>query len=158
MLQLCNIARNILREVVFCNLSHSGTRKMCLSRIYHSNLFNFPGLFVLVTCFLVFSVWLFATTRCKSTLRHCTVFWLKWPVHDLLLVIPPPLLIKVASNIQDHAQNLEEQLWMEERREVSIIRYLTDLLLAPIWSKKGRFFVRLSPYFATGCSSLLRKV
>ena len=76
----------------------------------HSNFFNFPGLFVLVTCFLVFSVWLFATTRCKSTLRHCTVFWLKWPVHDLVLVIPPPLLIKVASNIQDHAQNLEEQL------------------------------------------------
>ena len=30
--------------------------------------------------------------------RHCTVFWLKWPVHDLVLVIPPPPLIKVASN------------------------------------------------------------
>ena len=97
MLQLCNIARSILRKVVFCNLSHSGTSKMCLSRIYHSNLFNFPGLFVLVTCFLVFSVWLFATTRCKSTLRHCTVFLLKWPVHDLVLAIPPPLLIKVAA-------------------------------------------------------------
>ena len=25
-------------------------------------------------------------------------FWLKWPVHDLVLVIPPPSLIKVASN------------------------------------------------------------
>ena len=102
--QHCNTARNILREVVFCNLSHSGTRKMCLSRIYHSNLFHFPGLFVLVTCFLVFSVWLFATTRCKSTLRHCTVFWLKWPVHDLVLVIPPPLLIKVASNTRPYSK------------------------------------------------------
>ena len=54
MLQLCNIARNILREVVFCNLSHSGTRKM----IYHINRFSlswafctcnlFSGLFCLV--------------------------------------------------------------------------------------------------------------
>ena len=34
----------------------------------------------------------------QKYLRHCTVFWLKWPVHDLVLVIPPPPLIKVASN------------------------------------------------------------
>ena len=31
-------------------------------------------------------------------MRHCTVFWLKWPVHDLVLVTPPPPLFKVASN------------------------------------------------------------
>ena len=31
-------------------------------------------------------------------LRHCTVFCHKWPVHDLVLVISPPTLIKVASN------------------------------------------------------------
>ena len=31
-------------------------------------------------------------------MRHCTVFWLKWAVHDLVLVIPPPPLFKVASN------------------------------------------------------------
>ena len=31
-------------------------------------------------------------------MRHCPVFWLKWPVHDLVLVTPPPPLIKVASN------------------------------------------------------------
>ena len=31
-------------------------------------------------------------------LRQCTVFWLKWPVHDLVLVIPPPPVIKVARN------------------------------------------------------------
>ena len=31
-----------------------------------------------------------ATTRCKSTpVRHCSVFWLKWPVHDLVLVTHP---------------------------------------------------------------------
>ena len=23
-------------------------------------------------------------------LRHCTIFWPKWPVHDLVLLIPPP--------------------------------------------------------------------
>ena len=90
MLQLCNIARNILREVVFCNLSHSGTRKMCLNRIYHINRFSlswafctcnlFSGLF----CLVVYYNWL------QKYLRHCTVFWLKWPVHDLLLVIPAP--------------------------------------------------------------------
>ena len=34
----------------------------------------------------------------QKYLRHCTVFWHKWPVHDLVLVIPPPPLIKVASN------------------------------------------------------------
>ena len=34
----------------------------------------------------------------QKYLRHCTVFWHKWPVHELVLVIPPPLLIKVASS------------------------------------------------------------
>ena len=30
--------------------------------------------------------------------RHCTVFWRKWLVHDLVLVTPPPPLFKVACN------------------------------------------------------------
>ena len=57
-------------------------------------------------------------------LRHCTVFWLKWPVDDPVLVIPlssPYQSCFVA--IQDHAPNLEEQLWMEGRREVSIMSH-----------------------------------
>ena len=33
----------------------------------------------------------------QKYLRHCSVFWLKWPVHDLVLVTPPPPLFKVAS-------------------------------------------------------------
>ena len=33
----------------------------------------------------------------QKYLRHCTVFWRKWPVHDLVRVIPPPPLIKVAT-------------------------------------------------------------
>ena len=98
MLQLCNIARNILREVVFCNLSHSGTRKMCLSRIYHSNRFRFPGLFVLVTCFLVFSVWLYTTTSYKSIWDTVPYFGINGLSMILFLWSPPPPLIKVASN------------------------------------------------------------
>ena len=36
-------------------------------------------------------------TQLQKYLRHCTVFWHTWPVHDLVLVMAPPL-IKVASN------------------------------------------------------------
>ena len=32
----------------------------------------------------------------QKYLRHCTLFWLKWPAHDLVLVNPPPPLIKLA--------------------------------------------------------------
>ena len=42
-------------------------------------------------------------------LRHCTIFWLKWLVHDLVLVTPLHPVSKLLA-IQDHAQNLEEQL------------------------------------------------
>ena len=34
----------------------------------------------------------------QKYLRHCTIFWLEWPAHDLVLVTPRPPLIKVASN------------------------------------------------------------
>ena len=40
----------------------------------------------------------------QKYLRHCTVFWHKWPVHDLVLVIPPPPLIKVASNTRPYSK------------------------------------------------------
>ena len=33
-----------------------------------------------------------------------TVFWHKWPVNDLVLVIPPPYLIKVASNTRPYSK------------------------------------------------------
>ena len=58
----------------------------------------------------------------QKYLRHGTVFWHKWPVHDLVLVIPLHPLSKLLA-IQDHTQNLEEQLWMGGRREVSVIFY-----------------------------------
>ena len=41
---------------------------------------------------------LYCYNQLQQYLRHCTVFWLKWPVHDLVLVTPPPPLFKVASN------------------------------------------------------------
>ena len=44
----------------------------------------------------------------QKYLRHCTIFWLKWPVHDLVLLTPPSTPKLPA--LQDHAQNLEEQL------------------------------------------------
>ena len=40
----------------------------------------------------------------QKYLRHCTVFWHRWPVHDLVLVIPPPPLIKVASNTRPYSK------------------------------------------------------
>ena len=42
-------------------------------------------------------------------LSHCTVFWHKWPLHDLVLVISLNSLSKLLA-ILDHTQNLEEQL------------------------------------------------
>ena len=51
-------------------------------------------------------------------LRHCTVFWLKKPCDSPSF---PYQSCFVA--IQDHAPNLEEQLWMEGRREVSIMSH-----------------------------------
>ena len=59
-------------------------------------------------------------------LRHCTctLFWLlNQPAYDinLLFLWFPPLPSSKLLTIQDHAQNLEEQLWTEWRREVSII-------------------------------------
>ena len=76
----------------------------------------------------------------QKYLRHGTVFWLKWPVHDLVLETPLHPLSKLLA-IQDHAQNLEEQLWMGGRREVSILSH------RPVTSsdlKQERLFFRES--------------
>ena len=53
-------------------------------------------------------------------MRHCTVFWLKWPAYDLVPVIPPPVLIKVASNTRPWSKHGETAVY-GGRREVSII-------------------------------------
>ena len=62
-------------------------------------------------------------TQLQKYSRHCTVFWHKWPVHDLLLVMAPPL-IKVASNTRPGSKlgrnNFE---WEGGRREVTVISH-----------------------------------
>ena len=52
-----------------------------------------------------------------------TLFWHKWHVNDLVLVIPPSTGLSKLLAIQDHAQNLEEQLLMGGRREVRVISH-----------------------------------
>ena len=47
--------------------------------------------------------------------------------------------------IQDYAQNLGEQLWMVGRRRW--VLYLTNVWLAAVWSKKGRFDVGVYHHF-----------
>ena len=61
-----------------------------------------------------------ATTSCKSTWDTVPYFGINGLF--MILCLWPPLhpLSKLLA-IQDHTQNLEEQLWMGERREVSII-------------------------------------
>ena len=46
----------------------------------------------------------------QKYLRHCAIFWHKWPVHDLVLVMPPP-------------PPIDEQLSTGGRREISIISH-----------------------------------
>ena len=47
-----------------------------------------------ITCLINY----YCYNRLQKYLRHCKVFWHKWPVHYLVLFISPPPLIKVASN------------------------------------------------------------
>ena len=59
----------------------------------------------------------------QKYLRHCTVFWHKWPVHDLVLVIPPPPLIKVASNTRPYSKRGGTTLnWREEGGQYYILQ------------------------------------
>ena len=76
----------------------------------------------------------------QKYLRHCTVFWLKWPVHDLVLVTAPPPLFKVASNTRPCSKFGGTTL-NEGRREVSILSH------RPVTSsdlKQDRLFFRES--------------
>ena len=76
----------------------------------------------------------------QKYLRHCTVFCLKWPAMILCLWSLLHPFSKLLA-IQDHTQNLEEQLWMGGRREVIIIslRHVTSSDL-----KQERSFFRRS--------------
>jgi len=63
-----------------------------------------------------------ATTSCKSTWDTVPYFGINGLSKILCLWSPLEPLSKLLA-IQDHAQNLEEQLWMGGRREVSIISH-----------------------------------
>ena len=78
----------------------------------------------------------------QKHLRHCTVFWLKWPSHDLLLVTPPP-----PGNTKTMLKTWRNNFEWKGGGGARLVLYLTDLWLAVIWSKKGRFFVRVSQHF-----------
>ena len=88
--------------------------------------------------------WCNATTSCKSTLDTVPYFGLNG-LSMILCLWPPLHLFSKLLAIQDHAQNLKEQLWMGGGG--GSVFYLTDLWLAAIWSKTGCFFVRVSQHF-----------
>ena len=85
-----------------------------------------------------------ATTSCKSTWDTVPYFGLNGLSMILCLWRPLHPFSKLLA-IQDHAQNLEEQLSMGGGGRS--VFYLTDLWLAAIWSKTGCFFVRVSQHF-----------
>ena len=93
---------------------------------------------------LIFIIVVICYNQLQKYLRHCTVFWHKWPVHDLVLVIPLHPLSKLLA-IQDHTQNLEEQLWMGGRREVSIIFY-RPVTRSDLKQERSFFRVSVSSY------------
>ena len=72
--------------------------------------------------FLIPASYNVATTSCKSTWDTVPYFGVNGLSMILCLWSPLHPLSKLLA-IQDHTQNLEEQLWMGGRREVSIIFY-----------------------------------
>ena len=86
----------------------------------------------------------------QKYLRHCTVFWHKWPVHDLVLVIPPPPLIKVASNTRPYSKLGGTTL---NGREEGGQYYISQTCNQQRFeAKKVVFSWECLNIFATGCS------
>ena len=91
---------------------------------------------------------------CLINYYCCTVFWHKWPVHDLVLVIYPPPLIKFARNTrpcsklggttlkerEEGGQHCTSQTCDQERFE----------------ARKVVFSLECLNIFATGCSIEMR--
>ena len=66
-------------------------------------------LFIYVPIVFVMEQRLRCDNQLPKYLRHCAVFWLQWPIDDLLLVIPPHL-IKVSSITRSCSKLWEKQL------------------------------------------------
>ena len=89
----------------------------------------------------------------QKYLRHCTVFWQKWPVHDLLLVIPPPPLIKVASNTRPYSKRGGTTL--NGREEGGQYYILQTFDQERFEARKAVFSWECLIIFATSCSYVL---
>ena len=92
---------------------------------------------------------LYCYNQLQQYLRHCTVFWLKWPVHDLVLVTPPPPLFKVASNTRP-CSKLGGTTLNGGRRGVSILSH--RLVTSSDLKQDRLLFHECLNIFATGCS------
>ena len=84
-------------------------------------------------------------------MTHCTVFWRKWPVHDLVLVIPPPPLIKVASNTRPYSKLGGTTL--NGRKEGGQYYILQTCDQERFEARKVVFLWECLIIFATGCST-----
>ena len=84
------------------------------------------------------------------------LIWLEWPVYDFVLVIPPPTLIKVASNTRPCSKLGGTTLngWKEE---VSIISH-RSVTSSGLKYERPILRRRVSTFFATVCSSYLGNV
>ena len=91
----------------------------------------------------------------QKHLRHCTVFWHKWPVHDPVLLIPPPPLIKVASNTRPYSKLGGTTL--NGREEGGQYYILQTCDQERFEARKVVFLWECLNIFATGCSYSLPK-
>ena len=98
----------------------------------------------------VFSAKLKRYNQLQKCLRHSTVFWYKWSVHDLVLVIPPPPLIKVASNTRPCSKLGGTTLNGREEGGQYYISQTCDQ--ERFEAKKVVFSWECLDIFATGCS------
>ena len=92
----------------------------------------------------------------QKYLRHCTVFWHKWPVHDLVLVIPPPPLIKVASNTRPYSKLGGTTLNGREEGGQYFISQTCNL--EQFEARKVVFSWECLNVLATGCSNVRNEV
>ena len=90
----------------------------------------------------------------QKYLRHCTVFWHKWPVHDLVLVIPPPLLITVVSNTRPYPKRGGTTL--NERGEGGQYYISQTCAQERFEARKVAFSWECLNIFAIACNSLFR--
>ena len=86
----------------------------------------------------------------QKYLRHCTVFWHKWPVHDLVLVIPPPPFVKVASNTRPYSKLGGTTLNGKEEGGQYHISQTYDQ--ERFEARKVAFSLECLNIFATGCN------